>query len=50
MSSPLAASDVAIAFDIAVWIIISVGFLTMMHRQFGELDSDVRAMTHLTEE
>lgn len=44
------ALEFAIAFDIAVWIVISVGFLTMMHRQFGELDSDVRSMAHLTEE
>jgi hydrogenase-4 component E len=44
------ALEFAIAFDIAVWIIIAVGFLNMMHRQFGEIDSATLTMTHLTEE
>jgi hydrogenase-4 membrane subunit HyfE len=44
------ALEFAIAFDIAVWIAIAVGFLTMMHRQFGEIDSATLTMTHLTEE
>ena len=42
--------EFAIAFDIAVWIGIAVAFLTMMHRQFGAVDTATLTMTQLTEE
>lgn len=42
--------EVAIAFDIAIWIAIAAGFLTMMYRQFGTLDAGAHTMTHLIEE
>ncbi len=44
------ALEFAISFDIAVWIAIAAGFLTMMHRQFGMIDAAPSQMTHLTEE
>ena len=44
------ALEFAIAFDIAVWIAIAAGFLTMMYRQFGMIDAATLEMTHLTEE
>ena len=44
------ALEFAIAFDIAVWIAIAAGFLTMMYRQFGIIDAATLEMTHLTEE
>lgn len=44
------ALEFAIAFDIAAWTAIATVFLGMMHRQFGQADTDVRMMSHLTEE
>lgn len=44
------ALELAIAFDIAVWIAVATVFIGMMHRQFGSADTDVGMMTHLTEE
>ncbi len=44
------ALELAVAFDIAVWVAIAAGFLGMMQRQFGAIDSAPLAMTHLTEE
>jgi len=44
------ALEFAIAFDIAVWIAIAAGFLTMMYRQFGMIDGATLKMTHLTED
>jgi len=44
------ALEFAIAFDIAVWVAIATGFLGMMYRQFGAIDSAPISMTHLTEE
>lgn len=41
--------EFAIAFDIALWIAIASGFLTMMYRQFGTLEAQ-STMTKLTEE
>jgi hydrogenase-4 component E len=40
--------DIAVSFDIAVWVIIAVLFLSMMYKQFGSLD--VSSMTKLKEE
>ncbi|RJQ34034.1 hypothetical protein C4568_03380 [Candidatus Parcubacteria bacterium] len=44
------ALEFAITFDIAVWVAIAAGFLTMMYRQFGAIDAATLEMTHLTEE
>ena len=44
------ALEFAIAFDIAVWVAIATGFLSMMYRQFGAIDSATLKMTNLTEE
>lgn len=44
------ALELAIAFDIAVWIAIATTFLSMLYRQFGAADADSLVMTHLTEE
>ena len=44
------ALELAIAFDIAVWIAIATIFLGMMYRQFGAADADTLTMRHLTEE
>lgn len=44
------ALEFAITFDIAVWIAIASGFLTMMHRQFGAVDAATLRMTNLVEE
>ncbi len=44
------ALEFAISFDIAVWVAIAAGFLTMMHRQFGVVDAATLEMTRLTEE
>ena len=43
------ALEFAITFDIAVWIGIATGFLTMIYREFGTVDTAAR-MTHLIEE
>lgn len=44
------ALELAIAFDIAVWIAIASTFLTMMYRQFGVVEHATLTMTHLREE
>jgi hydrogenase-4 component E len=44
------ALELVITFDIAVWIAIASAFLTMMYRQFGEIEDAAVHMTHLTEE
>ena len=44
------ALELAIAFDIAVWIAIATVFLGMMYRQFGAADLDTQRMKHLIEE
>lgn len=44
------ALEFAIAFDIAVWTAVATGFLNMMYRQFGTIDSAELAMTRLTED
>lgn len=41
--------ELAIAFDISLWIAIAGGFLAMMYRQFGTLEAHA-TMTKLTEE
>lgn len=42
------AIEVAIAFDILVWVVIAITFLTLIHRHFGSLEH--APMTHLKEE
>jgi hydrogenase-4 component E len=44
------ALEFAISFDVTAWIAIAIGFLTLMYRQFGVVDSATLNMTHLTEE
>jgi len=44
------ALEFTIGFDIAVWIAIASAFLTMLYREFGMTDTDMRMMSHLTEE
>lgn len=43
------ALELVIAFDIAVWTSIAAAFLTMMYRQFGDIEEAAQKMTHLTE-
>jgi hydrogenase-4 membrane subunit HyfE len=43
------ALEFAISFDIAVWTVIATGFLAMIYREFGTVDTASRMM-HLTEE
>jgi hydrogenase-4 component E len=40
--------DIGVSFDIAVWVIIAVLFLSMMYKQFGSLD--VSKLKELKEE
>lgn len=42
------ALELAIAFDIGVWTIIAIVFLSMLHRYFGSIENVT--MTHLKEE
>lgn len=42
------ALELAIAFDIAVWTVIAIVFLSMLHRYFGSIENV--SMTHLKEE
>ena len=42
------ALEMAIAFDIGVWTIIAIAFLSMLHRYFGSIENVT--MTHLKEE
>lgn len=43
------ALEFAVSFDIAIWIAIATGFLSMIYREFGTVDTAAR-MTRLTEE
>ena len=42
------ALELAIAFDVGVWTVIAVIFLSMLHRYFGSIENV--SMTHLKEE
>lgn len=42
--------EIAIAFDIAVWVAIATAFLSLLNREFGTLDAHSHSMTRLTEE